>query len=120
MSFGAIGSVGNGIAQPVSFIIFGKLIEKFISFAAIENQRNSTQTTNTINLESEMKKFAIYYVILAVAMFVCAFAQAGFWSMSALRQIHRIRKKFYHSILKQDIGWFDLNESGGLQSRLTE
>ena len=132
MIIGSIGAAGNGVAQPISFIIFGKLIEQFIDFTAqlknaydLTSSNNSSNTTNVtlptpINLEVEMKKFAVWFILLAACMFVLAFIQASFWSMTALRQTQKIRKKFFHSILKQDIGWFDVNESGGLLSRLAE
>ena len=134
MIIGSIGAAGNGVAQPVSFIIFGKLIEKFIDFVIVDQLKEdlksgkinesfynmSMANITDVDLEEEMKGFALWYVIIAAVMFVCAFVQAGFWSMTALRQTHKIRKKFFHSILKQDIGWFDCNESGGLLSRLTE
>ena len=106
-----IASIGNGVAQPVSFIIFGRLIEKFINFGSADRE---------LNIEDEMKVFAVYYVIIAVGMFICSFLQAGLWSLTATRQIRKIRIHFFHSILKQDIGWFDENESGGLTTRLSE
>jgi hypothetical protein len=31
-----------------------------------------------------------------------------------------IRKKLFQSILKQDIGWFDIYKTGELNNRLTE
>ena len=93
--------------------------------AAAANSTSGNSSANNslplpFDLEEEMKGFAIWYVIIAACMFVAAFAQASFWSMTAIRQTHKIRKKFFHSILKQDIGWFDVNESGGLLSRLSE
>ena len=147
--------MGNGIAQPASFVIFGQLIEKFVEFGKNETkvtetivqffinetkynvtsingtnvnqtyfettQRNRTdQISSKLNIEDEMKKFAVYYIILAAGMFVCSFLQAGLWSITAVRQVHRIRIKFFQSILKQDVGWFDVNEGGGLTTRLSE
>lgn len=125
MVLGTIGAIGNGAAQPISFIIFGKVLEKFIDFGA--SQSNVTTKTLTmddivkgIDLEGQMRTFAIYYVIIAAGMMICGTLQAGCWSITAARQIHKIRQKFYSSILKQDIGWFDANEAGGLLSRLTD
>ena len=104
-------SIGNGLAQPISFIIFGNLIQKFISHGI---------NPNGFDIFKEMKVFALYYVFIAAGMLVCAFFQGAFWSLTAVRQIHKIRKKFFLSVLKQDIGWFDINESGSLSSRLSE
>ncbi|XP_065655130.1 ATP-dependent translocase ABCB1 isoform X3 [Hydra vulgaris] len=108
--FATLASIGNGIAQPASFIIFGKLIQEFIS----------AKTDAKIDILDSMKRFAVYYCIIAAAMFVCSFFQAALWSFSASRQVHKIRMKFYSSILKQDVGWFDVNEPGTLTTRLSD
>ncbi|XP_057304790.1 ATP-dependent translocase ABCB1-like isoform X3 [Hydractinia symbiolongicarpus] len=112
MFIALIASMGNGVAQPASFVIFGELIEEFVDFAKDIN--------GTTSIEDTMKDFAVYYVYVAIGMFVCSFLQAALWSVSAVRQIHRIRIHFFQSILRQDIGWFDVNEGGGLTSRLSD
>lgn len=111
MIIATLGSIGNGIAQPASFIIFGQLIEKFVNFGT---------APGAFDIAEDMKKFAVYYVIIGACMFVCSFIQAGFWSMTSHRQIHKIRLDFFKSILRQDIGWFDVEETGGLTTRLSD
>ena len=71
-------------------------------------------------LDEEMETFAIYYSVLAVISWVAGYGQCAFWSVSAIRQVHRIRIKFLESILRQNIGWFDVNEGGGLTNRMFE
>jgi len=110
MVIATIASIGNGLAQPASFIVFGQLIEKFVKFGA----------GGGFDISEDMKRFAIIYVIIGACMFVCSFLQAGFWSMTSIRQIHQIRMKFFEAILRQDIGWFDIEESGSLTTRLSE
>jgi len=105
-----LASMGNGIAQPLSFLLFGQLIQEFISF----------EQNTVASIVDSMKTFALYYVAIAAGMFLCSFFQAAFWSISAVRQVHRLRIHFFKSILRQDIGWFDLHESGGLTTRLTD
>ena len=65
-----------------------------------------------------------YYVtlfgIIAAVVFVTSFFQILLFQSSCEKQVSRIRLKFYHSILKQEIGWFDATPSGGLSSRLSE
>lgn len=104
-------SIGNGIAQPASFVVFGELILKFVEFGA---------EPGSFDISKDMEKFAIIYVIIGVSMFICSFFQAAFFSMTSVHQIHRIRIKFFESILRQDVGWFDVEESGGLTTRLSE
>uniref|UniRef100_A0A2C9JZ86 Bile salt export pump n=1 Tax=Biomphalaria glabrata TaxID=6526 RepID=A0A2C9JZ86_BIOGL len=35
-------------------------------------------------------------------------------------EINTIRKKFFHSVLRQDIGWFDVHEAGEISTTFTE
>ena len=46
--------------------------------------------------------------------------QASFWGITCERQVHRIRKQFFNAILRQEIGWFDTQQSGELTTRLAE
>uniref|UniRef100_A0AAR2IQS5 ABC-type xenobiotic transporter n=1 Tax=Pygocentrus nattereri TaxID=42514 RepID=A0AAR2IQS5_PYGNA len=49
-----------------------------------------------------------------------AYMQVAFWTLAAGRQVKRLRRMFFHAIIKQDIGWFDVNETGQLNTRLTD
>uniref|UniRef100_A0A3Q2C7V3 ATP-binding cassette, sub-family B (MDR/TAP), member 4 n=1 Tax=Cyprinodon variegatus TaxID=28743 RepID=A0A3Q2C7V3_CYPVA len=48
------------------------------------------------------------------------YLQVSLWTLAAGRQVKRIRKLFFHRIMQQDIGWFDVNETGELNTRLTD
>lgn len=63
---------------------------------------------------------AIYYSIMGAAVLVAAYLQVALWTLSAGRQIKRLRKKFFHAIMQQEIGWFDVNETGELNTQLAE
>ena len=68
----------------------------------------------------EINKFSFYYVGLGIGVFLAVFFANLLWNISAYRQTQRIRKAFYRSILRQDIGWFDVNETAELNTRLSE
>lgn len=65
-------------------------------------------------------RHAIYYSIMGGIVLFAAYMQVAFWTLAAGRQVKRLRTIFFHSILKQDIGWFDVNETGQLNTRLAE
>lgn len=65
-------------------------------------------------------RYAIYYSILGFVVMVTAYMQVSFWTLAAGRQVKRIRKLFFHCIMKQEISWFDITETGELNTRLTE
>lgn len=64
--------------------------------------------------------YAIYYSIMGAVVLVAAYLQVSLWTLAAGRQVKRIRTLFFHRIMQQDIGWFDVNETGELNTRLTE
>ena len=113
---GTLAAVAHGAAIPVQFIIFGDLIQSFIDFA----QKQTSNATHTYDLNGEMTKFALYYVYLAAGNLVVAYGQMALWSLTATRQVKKMRLALFSSILKQDIGWFDTSEPGELNNRLNE
>ena len=68
----------------------------------------------------EINMFAYIYLGLATAVLLAVFISNLFWNISAYRQTRRIRVAFYRSILRQEIGWFDVNETAELSTRLSE
>ena len=116
MIFGTIFAMGNGVAQPCSFLVFGELIGKFIDHA----KQGVGPGGTGINIEDEMKTFAAYYSYIGLGTIVCGYVQTAFWSVAAVRQAHRIRTSCFRSIMQQEIGWFDTTDSGELSTRLTE
>lgn len=65
-------------------------------------------------------RFAIYYSILGFVVLLAAYMQVSFWTITAGRQVKRIRSLFFHCIMQQEISWFDVNDTGELNTRLTE
>ena len=62
------------------------------------------------------------YIFLGIAggAFFAGWLQVWLFQTAAERQARKIRLKYYRSVLRQDIGWFDVNSSGELSSRLLE
>lgn len=71
-------------------------------------------------LRGEIRLYSLYYVGLATAVLIVIFLATVFWNVSAYRQTRRMRLAFYRAILRQEVGWFDVNEAGGLSTRLAE
>uniref|UniRef100_A0A914S8Y8 ABC transmembrane type-1 domain-containing protein n=1 Tax=Parascaris equorum TaxID=6256 RepID=A0A914S8Y8_PAREQ len=42
------------------------------------------------------------------------------WHILCERQIHHIRKRYFAAILRQNMAWFDVNESGDLTTKMSE
>ncbi|XP_027395699.1 multidrug resistance protein 1 isoform X6 [Bos indicus x Bos taurus] len=65
-----------------------------------------------------MTTYAYYYSGIGAGVLIAAYIQVSFWCLAAGRQVHRIRKQFFHAIMQQEIGWFDVHD-GELNTRLT-
>ena len=141
--FGAITAVAAGIALPGHMLLFGEVINVFVFHdiattppTLMSNQSshfcfNASSGILTSNLApysldpsgtllSEVGRFSIYYVGIATGVLIATFLATMFWNLSAYRQTRRMRQAFYKSILRQDIGWFDVTEANELSTRLAE
>ncbi|XP_060270561.1 ATP-dependent translocase ABCB1-like isoform X2 [Ovis aries] len=67
-----------------------------------------------------MTKYAYYYSGIGAGVLIAAYIQVSFWCLAAGRQVHRIRKQFFHAIMQQEIGWFDVHDVGELNTHLTD
>ena len=107
----------HGVVKPLQFLVFGDLITIFSGyFKSLE----LNVTVDRDQLEEDISQFSLYYVYLAIGNVVVSYAEMACWSLTAARQTKQIRLQFFKSILKQDIGWFDCNDPGELNTRLTE
>ncbi|XP_073754841.1 phosphatidylcholine translocator ABCB4 isoform X2 [Callorhinus ursinus] len=71
-------------------------------------------------LEEEMTRYAYYYSGLGAGVLVAAYIQVSFWTLAAGRQVRKIRQEFFHAVLRQEIGWFDVSDTTELNTRLTD
>uniref|UniRef100_A0A672U8N1 ATP binding cassette subfamily B member 1 n=1 Tax=Strigops habroptila TaxID=2489341 RepID=A0A672U8N1_STRHB len=67
-----------------------------------------------------MTRYAYYYSGIAAGVLLAAYVQTAFWTLAAGRQIKKIRQNFFHAIMRQEIGWFDVNDVGELNTRLLD
>ncbi|XP_007556225.1 ATP-dependent translocase ABCB1 [Poecilia formosa] len=122
---GTVMAVANGVVLPLMCIVFGDMTDSLVN-SAVPNITGNFSSDSAMppematKLEEEMTTFAIYYSILGAVVLIAAYLQVSLWTLAAGRQVKRIRKLFFHRIMQQDIGWFDVNETGELNTRLTD
>nr|KAF6417727.1 ATP binding cassette subfamily B member 5 [Rousettus aegyptiacus] len=122
MILGLLASLVNGACLPVMSLILGEMSDNLISGCLVKtnttNYRNCTQSQEKLN--EDVILLTLYYVGVGVAALVFGYMQISFWVMTAARQTKEIRKQFFHSILAQDISWFDGCDIGELNTRMTD
>ncbi|KAF4019990.1 hypothetical protein G4228_011616, partial [Cervus hanglu yarkandensis] len=122
MILGLLASLVNGACLPVMSLILGEMSDNLISGCLVKtnttNYRNCTQSQEKVN--EDMIMLTLYYVGIGVTALIFGYIQISFWVMTAARQTKRIRKQFFHSVLAQDISWFDSCDIGELNTRMTD
>ncbi|KAI9311515.1 P-loop containing nucleoside triphosphate hydrolase protein [Dichotomocladium elegans] len=104
----AILSTIIGAVQPVNILIFGKFLSTFADVF----------TTPGASLLDAGYDIILIFVYLGIATLVASYTAQALWTLTGARQTRRIRQKYVHAILRQDMGWFDKAEEGSLTTRL--
>uniref|UniRef100_A0A672J3I9 ATP-binding cassette, sub-family B (MDR/TAP), member 4 n=1 Tax=Salarias fasciatus TaxID=181472 RepID=A0A672J3I9_SALFA len=112
---GTLMAMGHGVVLPLMCIVFGDMTDMSFYRHVFILLKSTVRT-----LEEDMTGFAIDYAIMGAAVLIVAYLQVSLWTLAAGRQVRRIRTLFFHRIMQQDIGWFDINETGELNTRLTD
>ncbi|KAJ8353932.1 hypothetical protein SKAU_G00214990 [Synaphobranchus kaupii] len=126
MVVGLLMAMANGAVLPVMAVVFGDMTDSFVDDAKnLTHPSNGTSPSNgtTVTVEplgDQMARHAVYYSIMGAVVLVAAYLQVATWTLAAGRQVKRLRKLFFHAIVQQEIGWFDVNETGQLNTRLTD
>uniref|UniRef100_A0A8C6GPI9 P-type phospholipid transporter n=2 Tax=Mus spicilegus TaxID=10103 RepID=A0A8C6GPI9_MUSSI len=124
MLVGTLAAIIHGVALPLMMLIFGDMTDSFASVGNVsKNNTNISEADKRAmfaKLEEEMTTYAYYYTGIGAGVLIVAYIQVSFWCLAAGRQIHKIRQKFFHAIMNQEIGWFDVHDVGELNTRLTD
>uniref|UniRef100_G3SXM2 Bile salt export pump n=1 Tax=Loxodonta africana TaxID=9785 RepID=G3SXM2_LOXAF len=143
MFVGSLCALLHGVAQPVLLLVFGTMTDVFIDYDTeiqelqtpgkecvnntivwINSSLNQNVTNGTscglLDIESEMTTFAIYYAGIGIAAFVAGYIQICFWVIAAARQVQKMRKYYFRRVMRMEIGWFDCNSVGELNTRFSE
>ncbi|XP_040328698.1 ATP-dependent translocase ABCB1 isoform X2 [Herpailurus yagouaroundi] len=128
MLVGTMAAIIHGAALPLMMLVFGDMTDSFANAGISQNLTNLNITGESIvndsyfinRLEEEMTTYAYYYSGIGAGVLVAAYIQVSFWCLAAGRQILKIRKQFFHAIMRQEVGWFDVHDVGELNTRLTD
>lgn len=103
----SICSCAAGAIQPISILFFGDVL-KSLSEAVMSND----------NIVEKTRPIILIYVYLGTGIMVTAYISNFLWVLTGENQARRIRQLYVHSILGQDMSWFDRSEEGSLNTRL--
>ncbi|GLJ36714.1 hypothetical protein SUGI_0738880 [Cryptomeria japonica] len=98
---GSLGCIADGVSMPILMVVMGTLMNVF------GNYDQSSEATR-IEFIYEMNKYSLYMVYLAVATGFAAFLAGFCWTRTGERQACRMRRKYLKAVLRQDVGFFDI------------
>ncbi|XP_056145780.1 bile salt export pump [Lampris incognitus] len=143
MVVGGLCAFIHGAAGPFILLVYSWMTNTFVSYE-IEIQElshvNKTCINNTIywtngsiyenfenttvycggGIEDQMTMFAYYYVAIGIVVLLCSYLQTALWVTAAASQICRIRATYFQKVMQMEMGWFDLNSVGELNTRISD
>lgn len=70
-------------------------------------------------LEGNIWKIAVGFSVMGLVVMLCGCVNVACWCLAAERQTKVIRELAFRSVLRQHMGWFDKQQSGQINTRLT-
>ena len=122
MLVGATSGLCHG-ATFVSFLImFGTSIDEFVDYTVCrQNLINCSESEAADDLIDKINyPIIVYFCVLGILAQGFAWLQITLFQFSSERQVRKIRRLFFHAVLRQEISWFDVHSSGELSSRLNK
>lgn len=142
---GVISAITGGCSMPVMIILFGQLADTFVSQAQKADNGSASAlagcydsngdfnialptcdfdpdsfTTDKDTFYSEISKFGTGAAIIGVVNLLCSYLFVTCLNHAAEAQVFRIRNLFLKAVLRQDIGWYDVNQTGDFASRMSD
>ncbi|XP_015213716.2 ATP-dependent translocase ABCB1 isoform X1 [Lepisosteus oculatus] len=130
MILGLICAAAHGVALPLLTVVFGQMTDSFVksglplnitgNFSMNISYSLQCDKLPGIDIEAEMTRNAYYFVGLGAAVLLLSTIHVMMFLLAAARQTRRIRDKYFHAVLHQEMGWFDTHQIGVLNTRLTD
>ncbi|KAK7147699.1 hypothetical protein R3I94_010274 [Phoxinus phoxinus] len=132
MVIGLLCASAHGVALPLMCVVFGQMTDSFVmsgqQFNMTGNSTGNVTYSNLtclagspeIGIEDKMTRYAYYFVAIGAAVLLLGTFQVMLFLLTAAKQTKRIREKYFHAILHQQMSWFDTHPIGELNIRLTD
>uniref|UniRef100_A0A0E0LY19 Uncharacterized protein n=1 Tax=Oryza punctata TaxID=4537 RepID=A0A0E0LY19_ORYPU len=96
MTLGTLGALVHGCSLPVFLRFFADLVDSFGSHAA--------HPDTMLRL---VVKYAFYFLVVGAAIWASSWAEISCWMWTGERQSTRMRIRYLHAALHQDVSFFD-------------
>jgi ATP-binding cassette subfamily B (MDR/TAP) protein 1 len=96
--FACLGSLIAGLSMPFIALLLGN---------AINNFGPDESTINKQELNDQVSKLAVIYMLVGLGIFLGSFMMVFFWTCVGKRLINKINQEYLRVIMKQEQGWFE-------------
>ncbi|XP_071446041.1 ATP-dependent translocase ABCB1-like [Hetaerina americana] len=111
----------SGMTDFNSFsTISNELSDNIMNMSNGINMPNNNQPLSPEEFMAYMTRFSLYYFYIGIGVLIASYVQTFCWEMASERQVHHLRSLFFSQVLRQNIGWFDMNQSGDLSTKLSD
>lgn len=107
----AIAAIGGGAVMPLMTVLFGQLAGVFQNFFG--------KTLSSSDFNSELARFTLYFVYLAIGEFVLIYVCTVGFIYTGEHITQKIREQYLAAILRQNIAFFDKLGAGEITTRIT-
>uniref|UniRef100_A0A9J8DN98 ATP-binding cassette sub-family B member 5 n=1 Tax=Cyprinus carpio carpio TaxID=630221 RepID=A0A9J8DN98_CYPCA len=119
MLIGLLCAAAHGVALPLMCVVFGEMTDSFVLSGHTANLTGNFSGNFTYALTNS-SVHAYYFVAIGAAVLLLGTFQVMLFLLTAAKQTKRIREKYFHAILHQQMSWFDTHQIGELNIRLTD
>lgn len=109
---GTIAAIGSGVPFPLIGVVFGQMLDNL-------NSSTCASAESAASYDAEINSKILLIVYLAIAQFVFIYFYILCWNLFGDRLAHRLRAKYFRSLLQQEVSFFDKLPAGDVSSRLT-
>ncbi|KAK9761507.1 hypothetical protein K7432_013550 [Basidiobolus ranarum] len=110
IALGTICAIACGVGQPFVARLMGDVIN------SIQGEFNPDTVKEQV---AALREIVIKFTIIGAIILIAAYGQMCFFTLSTENQTKRIREKYLHASMRQDIAWHDIGKkSESLNSRL--
>lgn len=114
IGLGTLIAVVAGTPFPIMGILFGQLVDEMNDTTCANEQG----TADPVAAQNTVNEKVLQLVYISAGALVLIYAYFLMWSVVSQRLAHRLREKYFQSLLKQDTAFFDNRQAGEVSSRL--
>ncbi|KAI0152971.1 leptomycin B resistance protein pmd1 [Xylariaceae sp. FL1272] len=111
IAVGCLSSIIAGGLNPLLTVLYGQVVGSFDGF--------QKGTVSSAKLQADVSKFALYYVYLAIAIFVFVYITTVGFYYTGERITKNLRRTYLKTIVRQNMAFFDTLGAGELTTRIT-